>query len=151
MIKPPVISSRRTTCFHHQSTWSTRCRVWRKWTCCLFFLLSLFYEGNFFLIVCCCPLSCFSYRMYRKSQETGFPSLVTIFSAPNYLELMFVITKVCWGRYIYTRVLCFLFVCCFWLPGLGIIVRILLQNTVLESKLLPFECWLTMLLLFHAQ
>ena len=25
--------------------------------------------------------------MYRKSQETGFPSLVTIFSAPNYLDV----------------------------------------------------------------
>ena len=27
------------------------------------------------------------YRMYRKSQETGFPSLITIFSAPNYLDV----------------------------------------------------------------
>ncbi|UJR32111.1 hypothetical protein I4U23_019579 [Adineta vaga] len=26
------------------------------------------------------------YRMYRKSAETGFPSLITIFSAPNYLD-----------------------------------------------------------------
>merc|ERR1712130_466834 len=26
------------------------------------------------------------YRMYRKSQTTGFPSLITIFSAPNYLD-----------------------------------------------------------------
>ena len=25
------------------------------------------------------------YRMYKKSPETGFPSLITIFSAPNYL------------------------------------------------------------------
>lgn len=34
--------------------------------------------------------SCFlllSYRMYRKSQTTGFPSLITIFSAPNYLDV----------------------------------------------------------------
>lgn len=28
-----------------------------------------------------------SYRMYRKSQATGFPSLITIFSAPNYLDV----------------------------------------------------------------
>lgn len=28
-----------------------------------------------------------SYRMYRKSQTTGFPSLITIFSAPNYLDV----------------------------------------------------------------
>lgn len=27
------------------------------------------------------------YRMYRKSQTTGFPSLITIFSAPNYLDV----------------------------------------------------------------
>ena len=25
------------------------------------------------------------YKMYRKSQTTGFPSLITIFSAPNYV------------------------------------------------------------------
>lgn len=31
--------------------------------------------------------SWFSYRMYRKSQTTGFPSLITIFSAPNYLDV----------------------------------------------------------------
>ena len=30
---------------------------------------------------------CFRYRMYRKSQTTGFPSLITIFSAPNYLDV----------------------------------------------------------------
>ncbi|XP_055331776.1 serine/threonine-protein phosphatase 2B catalytic subunit 2-like isoform X2 [Paramacrobiotus metropolitanus] len=27
------------------------------------------------------------YRMYKKSQNTGFPSLITIFSAPNYLDV----------------------------------------------------------------
>eukprot|EP00128_Syssomonas_multiformis_P010634 Colp12_sorted_trinity150504_noHs@16408 len=27
------------------------------------------------------------YRMYRKSQTTGFPSVITIFSAPNYLDV----------------------------------------------------------------
>ncbi|KRZ05355.1 Serine/threonine-protein phosphatase 2B catalytic subunit 2 [Trichinella zimbabwensis] len=27
------------------------------------------------------------YRMYKKSQATGFPSLITIFSAPNYLDV----------------------------------------------------------------
>ncbi|KAF7242186.1 Serine/threonine-protein phosphatase 2B catalytic subunit gamma isoform [Varanus komodoensis] len=29
----------------------------------------------------------YRYRMYRKSQTTGFPSLITIFSAPNYLDV----------------------------------------------------------------
>ena len=28
-----------------------------------------------------------SYRMYKKCQSTGFPSLITIFSAPNYLDV----------------------------------------------------------------
>jgi serine/threonine-protein phosphatase 2B catalytic subunit len=27
------------------------------------------------------------YRMYKKSQATGFPALITIFSAPNYLDV----------------------------------------------------------------
>ena len=27
------------------------------------------------------------YKMYRKSSTTGFPSLITIFSAPNYLDV----------------------------------------------------------------
>lgn len=34
-----------------------------------------------------CLLFPFRYRMYRKSQTTGFPSLITIFSAPNYLDV----------------------------------------------------------------
>lgn len=35
-----------------------------------------------------CLSFCFTrYRMYRKSQTTGFPSLITIFSAPNYLDV----------------------------------------------------------------
>lgn len=29
----------------------------------------------------------YRYRMYRKSLTTGFPSLITIFSAPNYLDV----------------------------------------------------------------
>jgi len=28
----------------------------------------------------------YSYRMYRKSRTTAFPALITIFSAPNYLD-----------------------------------------------------------------
>lgn len=27
------------------------------------------------------------YRMYRKNKATGFPSLITLFSAPNYLDI----------------------------------------------------------------
>lgn len=35
----------------------------------------------------CIFFSAHRYRMYRKSQTTGFPSLITIFSAPNYLDV----------------------------------------------------------------
>ena len=28
-----------------------------------------------------------SYQMYRKTKTTGFPSVMTIFSAPNYLDV----------------------------------------------------------------
>ncbi|KFD47017.1 hypothetical protein M514_12099 [Trichuris suis] len=34
-----------------------------------------------------CHNSVRGYRMYKKSQATGFPSLITIFSAPNYLDV----------------------------------------------------------------
>jgi len=27
------------------------------------------------------------YRMYKKTKTTGFPSVMTIFSAPNYLDV----------------------------------------------------------------
>ena len=34
-----------------------------------------------------CVSHTFRYKMYRKSQTTGFPALITIFSAPNYLDV----------------------------------------------------------------
>ena len=52
----------------------------------LYFLLlvpvTLLLDCKLLVCVLCC-----SYRMYRKSQTTGFPSLITIFSAPNYLDV----------------------------------------------------------------
>lgn len=39
--------------------------------------------------------------MYRKSQTTGFPSLITIFSAPNYLDVYN--NK---GKYVYSTEYC---------------------------------------------
>lgn len=39
--------------------------------------------------------------MYRKSQTTGFPSLITIFSAPNYLDVYN--NKVRISAFLYTR------------------------------------------------
>ena len=29
----------------------------------------------------------YRYRMYRKGRKTGFPSVMTLFSAPNYLDV----------------------------------------------------------------
>lgn len=29
----------------------------------------------------------YRYRMYRKTRTTGFPSVMTLFSAPNYLDV----------------------------------------------------------------
>lgn len=61
----------------------------------------------------------YSYRMYRKSQTTGFPSLITIFSAPNYLDvynnkgmltlsILFVFCRIC----VHTRwEQCHMYVC----------------------------------------
>src|ERR1700723_2217597 len=40
---------------------------------------SIIYISSIFIL--------FSYRMYKKCQSTGFPSLITIFSAPNYLDV----------------------------------------------------------------
>lgn len=35
-----------------------------------------------------CPAhNMFRYRMYRKTRTTGFPSVMTLFSAPNYLDV----------------------------------------------------------------
>ena len=34
-----------------------------------------------------CSIQYISYKMYKKNQATGFPSLITIFSAPNYLDV----------------------------------------------------------------
>ena len=92
-------------------------------------IFSLVLCRKFFLNhVCCFPLSCFSYRMYRKSQETGFPSLITIFSAPNNLDVynnkgLF---SVC------------LFVCFWlWLDSENFIAK----YNFGKQSLLSFQCW----------
>ena len=50
-------------------------------------ILSILLKYIKILVILCYPIFFFSYRMYRKSQTTGFPSLITIFSAPNYLDV----------------------------------------------------------------
>lgn len=55
--------------------------------CVLVFNMLNFCFHHLDIIVCLLPLLYLRYRMYRKSQTTGFPSLITIFSAPNYLDV----------------------------------------------------------------
>uniref|UniRef100_A0A1I8IP21 Serine/threonine-protein phosphatase n=1 Tax=Macrostomum lignano TaxID=282301 RepID=A0A1I8IP21_9PLAT len=45
------------------------------------------FSSTFILLIILSHICISSYRMYRKSQATGFPSLITIFSAPNYLDV----------------------------------------------------------------
>ena len=80
----PVISSRRTTCFQ-SSIRAHEAQGKGKINMSIFSLV--LWRQCFLNHVCCFPLSCFSYRMYRKSQKTGFPSLITIFSAPHNLDV----------------------------------------------------------------
>ena len=76
-VTPPCATSwSTTTCC--QSSAPTKLRTPGEWSCS--WQLT-------FLQVPSTVLLAFSYRMYRKSQTTGFPSLITIFSAPNYLDV----------------------------------------------------------------
>jgi len=59
---------------YHSSSRSTRCRV-------------RFSFSLFLLSFSCWFLLNDRYRMYRKTKTTGFPSVMTIFSAPNYLDV----------------------------------------------------------------
>jgi serine/threonine-protein phosphatase 2B catalytic subunit len=36
---------------------------------------------------CALTPNVYRYRMYRKGRKTGFPSVMTLFSAPNYLDV----------------------------------------------------------------
>lgn len=81
---------------HHTHTWTPQ---WDETRLTLFHFLSFLVHSSY---AACCDfllnnnlLSIIraheaqdaGYRMYRKSQTTGFPSLITIFSAPNYLDV----------------------------------------------------------------
>lgn len=63
----------------------TVCVTWEFIPAGISFISSL----SFFIFIFVCKTVFLSirYRMYRKSQTTGFPSLITIFSAPNYLDV----------------------------------------------------------------
>ena len=72
------------------------------------------------------------YRMYRKSQTTGFPSLITIFSAPNYLDVYN--NKVRYGQFART--------------SLYLLLSIL--SHPLDPKIFSFLGSLTILIFFQA-
>lgn len=65
---------------------------WKETTCCLSLELTKHkmlgettsFEGRFYAPTA--NHKC-RYRMYRKTKTTGFPSVMTIFSAPNYLDV----------------------------------------------------------------
>lgn len=66
------ISRKKQPFVYHTSTRSSRCRV----------------SGRlYFLVYVKLKIVSLSYRMYRKTKTTGFPSVMTIFSAPNYLDV----------------------------------------------------------------
>ncbi|KAK2186273.1 hypothetical protein NP493_207g03058 [Ridgeia piscesae] len=74
--------SEKTT--EHYSHNSVRgCSYFYSYAACCDFLQ----QNNLLSIIRAHEAQDAGYRMYRKSQTTGFPSLITIFSAPNYLDV----------------------------------------------------------------
>ncbi|XP_066603624.1 serine/threonine-protein phosphatase 2B catalytic subunit 2-like isoform X3 [Prorops nasuta] len=67
--------------FSHNSV--RGCSYFYSYTACCDFLKN----NNLLSIIRAHEAQDAGYRMYRKSQTTGFPSLITIFSAPNYLDV----------------------------------------------------------------
>lgn len=59
------------------------CSYFYSYTACCEFLQ----QNNLLSIIRAHEAQDTGYRMYRKSPATGFPSLITIFSAPNYLDV----------------------------------------------------------------
>lgn len=67
------VSAEEQSALDSASTWGTGCGVSHK--------TGVSYARFYYNLII------YSYRMYRKNQVTGFPSLITIFSAPNYLDV----------------------------------------------------------------
>lgn len=74
-------SDRHTEQFSHNSV--RGCSYFYSYGACCDFLQ----HNNLLSIIRAHEAQDAGYRMYRKSQTTGFPSLITIFSAPNYLDV----------------------------------------------------------------
>jgi len=74
-------SEKTTEHFTHNSV--RGCSYFYSYQACCDFLQS----NNLLSIIRAHEAQDAGYRMYRKSLTTGFPSLITIFSAPNYLDV----------------------------------------------------------------
>ncbi|CAL1273102.1 unnamed protein product [Larinioides sclopetarius] len=74
-------SEKTTEHFSHNSV--RGCSYFYSYAACCEFLQ----QNNLLSIIRAHEAQDAGYRMYRKSQTTGFPSLITIFSAPNYLDV----------------------------------------------------------------
>ncbi|MCP9265384.1 Serine/threonine-protein phosphatase [Dirofilaria immitis] len=74
-------SERNSEQFSHNSV--RGCSYFYSYAACCDFLQ----HNNLLSIIRAHEAQDAGYRMYRKSQATGFPSLITIFSAPNYLDV----------------------------------------------------------------
>lgn len=74
-------NERNTDHFSHNSV--RGCSYFYSYSACCDFLQ----QNNLLSIIRAHEAQDAGYRMYRKSQTTGFPSLITIFSAPNYLDV----------------------------------------------------------------
>jgi serine/threonine-protein phosphatase 2B catalytic subunit len=74
-------SEKTTEHFTHNSV--RGCSYFYSYAACCDFLQ----QNNLLSIIRAHEAQDAGYRMYRKSQTTGFPSLITIFSAPNYLDV----------------------------------------------------------------
>ncbi|XP_017039412.1 serine/threonine-protein phosphatase 2B catalytic subunit 1 isoform X2 [Drosophila ficusphila] len=74
-------NEKTTEFFSHNSV--RGCSYFFSYSACCEFLQ----KNNLLSIVRAHEAQDAGYRMYRKNQVTGFPSLITIFSAPNYLDV----------------------------------------------------------------
>ncbi|XP_071485206.1 protein phosphatase 3 catalytic subunit alpha-like [Diadema antillarum] len=74
-------SEKTTEHFSHNTV--RGCSYFYSYSACCEFLQ----QNNLLSIIRAHEAQDTGYRMYRKSPATGFPSLITIFSAPNYLDV----------------------------------------------------------------
>jgi hypothetical protein len=64
-----------------------RVRFWKRTICCPLFVPTKPKTTGLICYGDILDLTIDRYRMYRKTKTTGFPAVITIFSAPNYLDV----------------------------------------------------------------